>query len=150
MRELVGLFIILMLFFLLMCDKYNIVEPRYYNKKDLAEFPVGNPDSRNNNSGDDGENDMEARHTPTDTELTPFWNSASKDTLFIQFTNPKPSYVKLLILNWNGSVFETLIDGNIEVGMYRYYYNTEKFEKQIYGISLRLDNWHNVLWFEMK
>ena len=146
MNKFINLFIFLMLSFSVMCDNYNIVEPRYFSNEDLVEFPVGNP----NNSNDNNEGEIGVGQTPTDYELTPFWNSASKDTLFIQFTNPKDSYAKLLILKWNGSVFETLMDRNITAGTFRYDYNAKKFEKRIYGISLQLDSWLKVLWFEIK
>ena len=142
MKKLILVIFVMAIFFVLMCDKYNIVESRYYD--DLVEFPIYQPEDNSNDGG------IGYSHIPTGIALDPYWNSALKDSLLIFLENPHQGEAVLEILKWNGSVFETLVEDQLSAGTYIYTYDAAKLDKIIYGISYQFDSWHEILWFEMK
>lgn len=126
---------LIIIFFLFYCDNYNIVEPRYFNNNDLIEFPIVEPNIPN--------------EMPKETDIFPYWSSDNNDILYIIFELPKDGLVKLDILNHNGSIFKKLMDARKPSGIYKVTY-INKLDKDIYGISIKIDSWYKVLWFKNK
>lgn len=131
------------------CDDYNIVEPRFYDEDDLVEFaecegdPFAEPIANTGSIGVVQKNVVPAGYT-----VDACWFNRADGILAVFIALPAAGSFTVSLLNSGGGVEAVIYEGVIEAGSLVVPWVVE--EDGVYALSLQVDQWSVVVWFEVK
>ena len=120
------------------CDKYNIVEPRFYSEGDIVDIPI---------CGDGPEPGFEL---PTCFSLNLCWLDKAGKVLFVYYDLPVASHVQLYLLGSGGYVVQTLVDSTLAAGSYQETLVFEDDEDGVYALRMNAGDFEATIWFEIE
>jgi hypothetical protein len=131
------------------CDKYNVVEPRFYSEDDIVNIPVC--------EGIGGkalslcpEDNVIIHEIPPDFYLSMCWLNKAERTLFVYCGLPTASYIEIHLLGSSGYVVQTLIDSSLEAGMVYDTLSLKSYEDGVYAIRMNACGYEGTVWFEIE